>query len=103
LWRISEPSRRDNERVFLSRSPTELKDLSPTVHSLNNWVARLWPLADLKERENSLSTSLQVCVVAGFDATPGTGSPLLRRYLLTTHFGGRSFQMSYVPTFSVVV
>jgi len=48
--RICEPSRRDSGRLFDSRGPTELKDLSPTVRSLNNGVARLWPLADLRER-----------------------------------------------------
>ena len=38
--RISEPSRRDSGRSFHSRGPTEPRDLSPTVRSLNNGIAR---------------------------------------------------------------
>jgi len=51
LAQICEPSRIDSERLFHSRGRTELKDLSPTVRSLNNGVARLWPSADLRDRE----------------------------------------------------
>jgi len=51
LVRICEPSRGDTGRSFNRRGPTELKDLSPTVRSLNNGVATLWPSADQRERE----------------------------------------------------
>jgi len=46
-------SRKDSvaERSFHSQGPTELQDLSPNVRCLNNGVARLWPAADLRERE----------------------------------------------------
>jgi len=54
LARICEPSRIDSGRSFHSQEPTELKDLSPNVRSLNNGAARLWPSADLREQECTL-------------------------------------------------
>jgi len=40
-------------QVFHSRGRTELKDLWSTVRSLNNGITRLWPSADLRERERT--------------------------------------------------
>jgi len=52
-FRILEPSR-NKGRSFHRRGPAELKDLSPTVRSLNDGVTRLCPSADLRERECTL-------------------------------------------------
>jgi len=41
-------------RALHSRGPAEQNDLSPTVCSSKNWVAVLWPLANLSGREETL-------------------------------------------------
>ena len=52
---------------------------------------------------NSLPHSLRAGTLACTDATPGTVSALLRCYLLATHFGGFSADLSSLPATSLVL
>jgi len=81
LARIYEPSRRDSARLFHSRGPIELKDLSPTVRCLNNGVTRLWPSADLRDRE----CTFLVCRSERYDGhRPFSGLKVLLRICSST-------------------